>query len=198
MSKTTLNIITPCSRPDNIFDLYESIKGFVKKEENEYNIYWYIIYDGTKVPQEKQFKFNEEDPWIIEGTINESSVGYPQRNFALSMIKDGWVWVLDDDNIMHPNFYSEVSSHFEEDLNGMIVDQIDKWNNLRLSARPDRVKVCHIDMAQYILKREYIGEKKFNTAYCSDGVFIEELYKSNPSKYLFINKPLTYYNYLRS
>jgi hypothetical protein len=199
MSRNTLSIITSCSRPEAIFDVYESVKGSVKKlEDRTYNIYWYIIYDGEKVKEANKRNFTDEDAWIIEGSTSEVSKGYKQRNFALDMIKDGWVCFLDDDNIMHPNFYTEISKHLDEDLNGIVIDQIFKFGNNRLVARLENMRVCNIDIAQYILRREYIGDKRFDIEYCADGHFIEDLYRANPKKFLFINQPLCYYNYLKS
>lgn len=198
MSRNTLSIITSCSRPEAIFEVYNSVKGMVKKlEDGTYNIYWYIIYDGEKVKEPNRRNFTNEDAWIVEGSTSEAGKGYSQRNFALNMIKDGWICFLDDDNIIHPEFYNEISKHLDEDLNGIIIDQIFKFGNNRLVAKPENMRVCNIDIAQYILRREYIGEKRFNLEYCSDGHFIEELYSSNSNKFLFINQSLCYYNYLR-
>jgi hypothetical protein len=198
--KNTLNIFTACSRLENIFTVYNSIKPYVKKLDNgEYNIYWYVIQGGKGVTLEnyrRQFD-SIEDPWIIEGCIDESTYGKSQWNWTLDMIKDGWCFGLDDDNILHPNMYFLFDKHKDEDLNGIIGNQIDKFNNLRLIARPSDVRVCHIDISSYILKREYIGDKRFGMEYSGDGRFIEELYKANPEKFLFINEPISYFNFLR-
>jgi hypothetical protein len=69
----------------------------------------------------------------------------------------------------------------------------------RLKADPDKVTVGNIDTAQYMFRASIVEGLRFDeTRYDADGVFIEELYQRHKDKFLFVNQPLCYYNYLRS
>jgi hypothetical protein len=84
---------------------------------------------------------------------------------------------------------------------GFIVNQVHKNGFLRLLAHPQNMKVTHVDTAQVLFPRYFIGDVRWETHnYCADGVFIEIIYDNcidNGEKFMFINRPLSYYNYLR-
>lgn len=190
MDSTRLNIITPCTRPWNLDTICSSLEGLS-------NIHWYVVFDfedskmDFSVPCRSwidYFWFHYEYP----------AAGKPQINYALTSIKDGWVYVLDDDNIFHPTLAEVIKTDkiLDRDLNAIIFNQRTP-HGVRY-ATPSNTKECSIDQAQYMLKREYIGNERFNASYTGDGEFIERLYKKNPQKYLFINEALCYYNFLRN
>ena len=89
-----LTIITPCSRPDNLGMLSKSIK-FDKIDK------WIIVYDTTKDrTYKKSFEGNSK---IIEVECNDAGdYGNQQRNYGMSLVDDGFIYFLDDDNIVHP------------------------------------------------------------------------------------------------
>ena len=65
---------------------------------------WYLIFDATsmtsiKIPQDIKFYHAEIAP-----NDKKDTSGAVQKNIALSKITEGWVYALDDDNIIHPNF----------------------------------------------------------------------------------------------
>ena len=84
-------IITPCRRPLNL----ERMKLTIPAE-----CQWVIVYDSSL-----KHEYN------IEGAINLKSpftgdFGNPNRNYALDTLKmtdDDWFYILDDDNIIHPD-----------------------------------------------------------------------------------------------
>ena len=164
-----LTIITPCSRPQNLPAMAESIKP----GRSMFDVIWMVVFDN--------------------GECKESINGGHQRNCALDAITDGWVYFLDDDTIIHPDFFSELAKAntsavaFEQDLG--------TW--IRKVAQSE-MRVCHIDMGQVVIRRELIGNTRFIVdQHIEDGLFIESIYKSNPNAWLFIDKPLCYYNKLR-
>jgi|11BtaG_2_1085332.scaffolds.fasta_scaffold18943_1 hypothetical protein len=95
-----LNIITPCSRPENLKSLFKSIQ---KPDDTE--VYWYIVYDlGIKPELGLPKQYNGIN--IIEHLADKKSVsGNNLRNWALDQITEGFVYLLDDDNIFNPNFW---------------------------------------------------------------------------------------------
>jgi glycosyltransferase involved in cell wall biosynthesis len=59
--------------------------------------------------------------------------------------------------------------------------------------------VGKIDSAQFLLRRDLIGETRFKKFdYKADGYFIEEIYKRNPDDFIFIDKVLCYYNFIET
>ena len=180
-----INIITPCSRPENLDKLYNSIKEFGDKEK----IWWYIVYDFEQ--GERKFKYI---PWAREFWFNEEScVGYPQRNYALDLIEDDWCYFLDDDNILHPDLIGEIENIVDGRIEGILFRQELSSNDIRLIDP----RQCHMDIAQFALRKKLIGDKRFEIGYTADGKFIQEIYNDNHDKILRIEEPLCYYNYLR-
>jgi glycosyltransferase involved in cell wall biosynthesis len=164
-----LTIITPCSRPENLQAMAESIKP----GRSLFDVIWVVILDNHECV--------------------ESRSGNYQRNCALDAITDGWVYFLDDDTIIHPDLFVELTKiitpavAFEQDL-GVMVRKV----------MPSEMKVCHIDMGQVAIRREVIGDIRFELGiYEADGIFIQSVYESDPSVWSFVNKPISYYNKLR-
>jgi len=164
-----LTIVTPCSRPQNLSAIAESIKP----GRSLFDVIWMVVFDNRE--------------------CKESINGGHQRNCALDAIMDGWVYFLDDDTIIHPDLFSELAKvaapavAFEQDL--------ETW--IRKVA-PSEMRVCHIDMGQVVIRRELIGNTRFDIEqHIEDGLFIESIYENNPNAWSFINKPLCYYNKLR-
>lgn len=189
-----LSIITPCSRPVNLKRIAESIQ-FDKIDR------WYIVYDtspakGTTVPRtyEKQFLDN---PKISELECNIRCWGNPQRNLALSLITNGLVYYLDDDNIIHEAFWSELDSF---DLDHLY--SFDQYHcNKQLIVKGGRLQEKFIDTAQYIVPRQLIGDlvwDMLDAGLGSDGRFTEDLNRLHGSKHVYVPKVLCYYNFLRA
>ena len=189
------NIVTPCCRPQNLPAIEASIR---RQGVPLSDITWWICYD--KNPLTGIVKVSDHDGLkVYEGnyTSKTSVAGHGQRNACLDNMldMDSWFYSVDDDNIMPDNFLREVANTSNTDA--VIVDQINKEGVYRLYASPERMTVCNIDTAQFIVKRGLIGDLRFIASdYCADGLFIEALYKASPEKFTFINKPLCYYNYL--
>ena len=103
-----LTIITPCSRPDNLGMLSKSIK-FDKIDK------WIIVYDTTKDrTYKKSFEGNSK---IIEVECNDAGdYGNQQRNYGMSLVDDGFIYFLDDDNIVHPSFWILLDKHMDDEI----------------------------------------------------------------------------------
>ena len=193
-----LHIITRCSRVSNILRIKESID--LEKT------YWHILFDthivndiGTEVLS------NLQDPKIIL-KFNPSSpgdYGHNLINSELDCIKCGWVYILDDDNILHENFYSEIFKliKINPDKKAFIFSQYvgrKDFSGLEIrEAKPENIKVGHIDMCQFLLQKDFIGNLRLRfNEYKADGYFIEELYSKNPDSFYISDKILCYYNYI--
>jgi glycosyltransferase involved in cell wall biosynthesis len=197
-----LNVITRCSRLKNLLKVSESIIN-----QNKFDLRWFVVFDKNAID-----KINID---VIEKlqSINaivkfEKSIpgdhGHQFINLCLDEINDGWVYVLDDDNIIHEDFYEDIHTTIttNQDKRGIIFHQkiggIDfTGQDVRISS-PDDVRVSKIDMAQFVLRRDLIGNNRIELGkYVADGIFIESIYNQNPNDFIFLDKILCYYNYFK-
>ena len=168
-----LNVITACSRPENLPLLEESLEP----GKASFELRWLVIHDTGEV---------------------ESRVGNAQKNEALEMIDSGWVYFLDDDNLIHPKFFPAIAQaiHDGPGRRGFIFSQ--DCNLFIRRASPETVRVDRIDLAQFVLRRDLIGSWRFDLpTYNSDGMLIEGLYQKHAGEFTFIDQVLCYYNRLR-
>lgn len=185
-----LTIITPCSRPENL----PRMKPGIDTGRVLYEIDWRIVFD-TSVCQPVFI-----DGAIISGaSVDGSHFGNGQRNSGIDATSDGWVYFLDDDNAIHPNFFSGIAGAMltHPDKRAFAFQQSLFERGVR-DVSPAETRVNYIDMAQVLIRRDLIGDIRFEVEpYNADGRFIEAVYQSNPSEWAFIHQILCYYNALR-
>lgn len=178
-----LNIITPCSRPENLILISNSIN--IPKE----NYRWIVVFDSEVLPEKELIPNNCE---CFLHTNPNSTVGHAQRNFALELIEDGHIYFNDDDTVIHQELWENIK---DLDNDFISFQQLSKDGQIRLISNV--VKVNNIDSHNFIVHKSIIGDTKFIvTLYGADGYFAEECYSKckNP---IYISKPLSVYNQLR-
>jgi SAM-dependent methyltransferase len=188
-----ITIITPSCRPDNLIKTRESLNfNFIKE--------WIIVYDSSKVIKNtKLFLDDVNNDKISEYFHNSRGIsGNPQRNFALKNIKnkDTYIYYLDDDNIIHPNFYKLLTIIGEEKLCTFNQKNM-KSNNLDNILFGNNIEIDKIDTSMFLffLKFNKLTQWDINR-YNADGYYIKEIYESNKKNWIYINNELSYYNYL--
>ena len=177
-----ITIITPCCRQKNIPHLFDSI-DFDKIHK------WIIIYDTTNKKYDKLYDNSKIMEVECEGGIS----GNPQRNYGISLVEDGYVYFLDDDNIIHPNFWNIIplldNTHF------YTFDQLRNKHGTVLVG--NNINVNHIDTAMYIVHKRHINSIKWICdKYNADGYFICDVHNNNKDAHRYINAICCYYNYL--
>lgn len=179
-----LNIITPCSRPNNLKTIENSIN--IPKEHYR----WIIVFDAESVPENIYIpKYCETYAYKEKGSI----VGHAQRNYALSLINNGHVYFNDDDTIIHKNLWQTIKSLDKMDF--ISFEQAHKSGKKRLSA--GIIKKNHIDSHNFIVAYNICKDIKFKiTEYAADGLFAEETFMKSKN-FLHINEVLSIYNALR-
>jgi hypothetical protein len=185
-----LIIVTPCSRPDNLEKLRESIHF-----DNEKFMYWIIIYDTRKQPFIKRYENHENHDKIIELECREDGVvGHQIRNMAMhSVIQQGLIYFLDDDTILHPYFWTIVDN-FKEGVTIYTFNLLYQNGVVLFGSNPHP---RGIDTSQFIFDKSIVGHLRFDSAdYCADGFFIENLYNKNKDTAVFVNSIASYYNWL--
>jgi hypothetical protein len=181
-----ITVITPCTRPENLKMLFESINFEFVNE-------WIIVYDYNVLnPSSLSPRFDH--PQISEYYVaNDHSVsGNYQRNYALSKIKDEnvYLYFLDDDNIIHPDLYTVPLApgnfySFDQLRNNEVFQGT--------TPRPQR-----IDSAMVLIYYPLVKGIKWELEhYHSDGIYINECYKVCIGRWIYINKILCYYNKLQ-
>ena len=200
----TLHILTRCSRAEHLL----KIKNSIFDGESGFEIIWHLLFDRAILP-EIDAELNDElleqlNQPNIEKSFFKSIPGdmaHAALNAALDEISDGWVYVLDDDNALHENFYRHISALISnQKWRGIIfsqqIDGRDFTGQQIREAKPENTKVQKIDMAQFLLCRDLIGNHRFDFGdYLADGHFIEEIFQCHADEFVFSEEVLCYYNY---
>lgn len=197
-----LTILTRCSRLSNLKKVRDSIFTTQK-----FDITWRVMFDTTilkDVDAELLASIQEKNgiTYFINSTPGD--YGHQMLNKAISDTKDGFLYILDDDNIIHEDFYDSLYDTITNNLDkrGFVFHQkIAGKDFTGLDIRiaiPESMRVSGVDSAQYVLRRDLIGDIRLVPMnYIADSIFAEEVYKNNPSDFCFIDKVLCYYNYLQ-
>lgn len=193
--RVPLHIITPCSRPENLGALLASLLP----AQDYFDLTWWIVADGSKIKKLPKQSVPGLQVRHKTCTVPDSVAGKAQINLALEQIQDGWVWVLDDDNVAHPHFFQELYHQINQagpGIQALAFAQINRQGGIR-AVGADTVRECAIDQAQFVLRRDLIGATRYLHKYTADGAFAERLFRLNPEAWAFCKEPLTYYNWLK-
>lgn len=198
-----LNIITRCTRPDFLEKVKQSIFTTIL-----FDIKWWVVFDTRVIKDiDADFLSNLQllggEAIFLKG--QEGDMAHSLLSKVIDKIEDGFIYFLDDDNILHENFYDTIHSEMRSnpDKRGFIFSQKvggKDFSGLDIrEARPENTRVQHIDMAQFLLDRSLIGDERFVSGdYKADGYFIEKIFKNNQDDFHFIDDVLCYYNYLKT
>ena len=163
--KNKLSIVTACSRPENLIALRDSIRFDLIDV-------WYVVHDTRTRPFMRVFP--EGNPKIVELECKDKGVvGHQIRNFALdNLVKDGIIYFLDDDNIIHEDFW-------KLDLAPGKLHTFDMQYSDARVLKGDTLAVSKIDTAQFAFDVALIpSDMRFDTSdYGADGLFIVALSK---------------------
>ena len=187
-------IITPSYRPKNLLKIEKSI-------DFDYVCLWIIVYDQSKIKENpKQFENNSQIIELIH--TSEGISGNPQRNFGLDyaeynlLAEQTYTYFLDDDNIVHPNFFKRLSNLKVNKIYSF--NQIGSQNNKKY-LKGDTLQNRCVDTAMVLFDSNLcVGERWQIEKYDADGIFIENIYKKNKAKHIYIDEDLSYYNKLSS
>lgn len=173
----TLHVITACSRPYLISDI---AKAFDLREKNlRYAVRWHIAFQHPKQIDN-------------HGTV--------KMNEMIELIPaDDWVWILDDDNLVHPQFFDMLNCVFEVYANHKkaFVFSQNRADVLGpvLKADPDNMRVGRVDTAQVVFKKSLLGPVRLPDSHVADGIFYEELFKIHGEEaFKFLSDPVVNFN----
>ena len=180
-----LNIITPCTRPDNLMIISDSInipKG---------NYRWIVIFDSEYLSSIlicfPDFIPDNCECYAIKD-FNSIS-GNAQRNYGLSLVEDGHVYFNDDDTTIYKDLWENIK---DLDNDFISFSQAEKDGSLRLYGK--EIEVNKIDSHCFIVSNDLIKDSIFTLdKYDADGFFAKECFIKSKNSH-FIDKVLSVYN----
>ena len=177
-----LYILTPCSRPYNLKEMHATIPPQAQ---------WVICHDfyDAYIP--------ELSNAIIMKVDKTAKWGVNARNHMLNTIQfkdEDWIYFLDDDNIIHEDFYKYIEFALKLDMYAMVTwAQVDNRGKRRLD--PLIVpQVGNIDTASYMVNYKFAKGIRLVEINVQDGIYAEACAKRGPV--LAIGKVLCHYNKL--
>ena len=199
--KIRFQVITRCTRPQNLLQIYDSFKY---TENSQYFVLWHVLFDTSSlidIDSKLLLDLDKVNAHLHFVESDGSDYLYPQISEVVSNCNGGWVVIMDDDNICYPNYFDILNEQirtngktayvYEQEVNGKDFTGLD----IR-KVGEQHMKLQHIDSAQYIIHTSLHNQLKYESGYDADGKFIEKLYAEYPDKFGFIEKPLCYYNAL--
>jgi hypothetical protein len=177
-----LNIITPCSRPQNL----DVISKSINIPRDSYR--WIVVFDLPEVPE----NIPDNCEWYAIKDANSTS-GNAQRNFALDLVTHGHIYFNDDDTVMHPDLWENIK---DEDATDFIsFKQANKDETIRLEGL--NISVGTIDSHNFVVSAKCAGDSRWVlNRYDADGVFARRCFEKAKT-ILYIEKVLSVYNTLR-
>ncbi len=181
--KNSITIVTACSRPENLLTIQESIPEYCD---------WIVVYDKGVTPAKwHHMGISCDVNAKILFSDEKGVLGFNCLNKGLDHVDTEWVYILDDDNIIHPKWAKYMDHYLENCPEEVIIvcwGQVNVHGRIRLNPKPPELK--EIDMASFIVRH---SDKRFrNMAYDDDGHFALE---HKPGQ--VVNDYWCYYNYLR-
>lgn len=192
-------IVTRCTRTGNLLKIKQSVF------DSKFDIDWHIIFDNSvlkDVSVDLLTQLQTSNTFFHFLTGKQGDLLYPQSGEIVKQFTEGLVYYLDDDNILHENFYKEISKSVKQNKDkkifvvGQLVDGKDFTGLQIREAAPEHTKFQHIDMGQLLIDYSVFKQYDFIGDYAADGHFIDKIYKEQPQWFFWNNKVLSYYNYL--
>lgn len=185
-------LITPSIRPKNLIKIRDSIKF-------EYINKWIIVYDGSKIAENPKLFANDCFSDKIEEHVykGDGGSGNPQRNYALDLIKDmdTYLYYLDDDNVIHPELYTLLSTLEDNKMYTFDQQRPDNIFPYKTLLKGDNVALYNIDTAMMLIDYNLCRNIRWDAhKYNADGLYITECYEKNKNNWVYIDKTMAFYN----
>ena len=201
----TLNIITRCTRPQNLVQVRDSVFSSINAD---LEINWHVIFDTAPLKDIdaeilSEISSSRTNIHFVNG--GDGGLLYPQSTELIkSFDPNSWFYFLDDDNILHEDFYDYITKNelLNSDSKIQVVAQLVEGRDFTgltiREATSDYVGFQKTDIAQVLIKSSLVTEEgyEFGANYAADGYFIEAVLEDQPESFNFHNVVLSHYNYL--
>jgi hypothetical protein len=177
-----LYILTPCSRPYNLKEIHATIPP---------QAHWIVCHDFEEsyIPKLSNTTFIKID--------KTGPFGVDARNHMLETFPfkdEDWIHFLDDDNVIHKEWYKYIEFALKLDLYAMVTwAQEDNQGRLRLRTLvvPE---IGDIDTASYMVNYRFVKGIRIIPLGIQDGIYAEDCATRGPV--LAIGRMLCHYNKL--
>jgi len=162
-----LHVLTAVTRPQNIPAIWESINS---DWQGDWQVHWHVYQERL-----------------------EAVGGQRVKNQMLNTCVGGWVYILDDDTLMHPDLLKRTSDVLYENpkADAILFGRIEGGNTFM-----PELRVGLIDVGQAMLRRSLIGKHRIPHQYDGDGQLLTEVVPQ-ARQAIYLNEPLSFYNRLR-
>ena len=197
-----INIITRCTRTSNLLTIKEGVLDAPKGV----TVNWHIVFDtGALKDIDAEVLSNLTDTVNVKLHFVKGQRGgllYPEVSDIIRTIKSGWIYLLDDDNIIHDDFYKTIKASIKNlpvaqvhIVSQLVAGKDFTGQEIRVASR-ENTAFQKIDIAQMVINRSIFDTHSFSANYAADGFFIEEVLKTHGDSFVWIDKVLCHYNYL--
>lgn len=202
LSSKQINLVTSVSRVTNLPAIYKSIQDSISG--TDVNARWILVFDAPgDVPDNILRMIREASRIKIERVIYPGPpmrFGICQKSRGIDLIEDGFYHCLDDDNIVHPEFFKGIERAMAKhpEKKAFVFNQ-QRWDGHGdLLARPDRMIEFLVDDTMFVVHKDLIGSDRYDVekSGTEDFHFFRKLYDKDPDAFVFIDEYLAYYNYL--
>ena len=199
--RPVLAVVTAVSRPDMLGAVGYSLAPL----QQFFRLRWVLVADtGRTTPADVA----NAVPAFLRECIQVfgcpgAGDGIAQKNCALDYLTahfpEAWLYVLDDDNAVHPAFPEAAAGavwHFGT-AGAVVFGQANADGSHRLDAGP--VQWGKIDAASSLVRADFVGPARFRPhpgAIGDDFQFIRQLWDRAPERFRFVHRRCTYYNKL--
>lgn len=163
-----VDIVTRASRGIDWLDrCHESLQAI------ELNVTWHIVATPNVVHDAiaRAYARTEVHEAPNHSAAHDALCGV---NHYLDTIPDRgqWFFILDDDNLMHPNF-NKLPTWVEGPEVVLFSQHVHpQWRRI---IDPNKLGPSHVDIAQFVAKRSVVDDLRFWNIYRGDSYFIQEL-----------------------
>jgi hypothetical protein len=200
--ESVINLVTAVSRPDNLLRIQKSISRSLSRCP-AMEARWILVVDGPGVLSPALEAALRDGPFEIRKIVYQGgpcAYGINQKNLGMDSIKDGYYHCIDDDNIVHPNFFPGLErAILANPKKRAFVFGQQRWDNIKsLIASPDRMEYGKIDNTMFLTHSSLIGSHRYDLSRSGreDFHFFRKLYDLHPDEFVFISETLAYYNYI--
>lgn len=197
-----IHLVTAVSRPENLLRIHRSISLAISRAKLKAK--WILVVDDVNSIPPATESVLKDGVFEIEKLVHcggKCSYGIDQKNSGMASIVDGYYHCIDDDNIVHRDFFLGLERAMDANpkKKAFVFGQ-QRWDNIKsLIASPDRMEYGKIDNTMFVVHSSLIGSHRYDLSRSGreDFHFFRKLYDLHRDEFVFISETLAYYNYIK-
>lgn len=197
-----INFVTAVSRPENLRRIHRSISAALSK--SSLRMRWILVVDDSSAISPEINATLRGGPFEVVQVVHPGGrcpYGIDQKNAGMNAIVDGYYHCIDDDNVVHRDFFSGLErAMMANPMKRAFVFGQRRWDNIKsLVASPDRMEYGKIDNTMFVVHTSLIGAHRYDLSRSGreDFYFFRKLYDLHKDQFVFIPETLAYYNYIK-